>query len=177
MGRMTANSEWALIVAGVMMSLAVWVFPLVLIATLILAIFSKTRLVGGLILYIFSFLVGAATWFFGAAATFTSFGWFGLIIGLIFMGIGVVPLGIIGGFIYLDPGFAIGVIIMLVLTFAFRTVGREALDVADEVLLDVVGVTLELFEVEGGVVVKALACGLVQPLPQGFALDPCHPCA
>ena len=34
-----------------------------------------------------------------------------------------VPLGIIGGFIYLDPGFAIGVIIMLVLTFAFRTVG------------------------------------------------------
>ena len=78
---------------------------------------------GGLILYIFSFLVGAATWFFGAAATFTSFGWFGLIIGLIFMGIGVVPLGIIGGFIYLDPGFAIGVIIMLVLTFAFRTVG------------------------------------------------------
>ena len=48
---------------------------------------------------------------------------------------------------------------------------RETLDVADEVLLDVVGVALELLEVEGGVVVKALAGGHVQPLVQGFALD------
>ena len=120
---MTAIAEWTLIAAGVMMSLVVWAFPLVLMATLVLAIFSKTRFAGGLILYIFSFLVGAATWLFGAAATFTSFGWFGLIVGLILFGIGVVPLGIIGGFIYLDPGFAIGLIIMLVLTFAFRTAG------------------------------------------------------
>ena len=120
---MTVIAEWALTAAGIMMSLAVWAFPLVLMATLVLAIFSKTRFAGGLILYIFSFLVGAATWFFGAAATFTSFGWFGLIIGLIFLGIGVVPLGIIGGFIYLDHGFAIGLIIMLVLTFAFRSAG------------------------------------------------------
>ena len=50
-------------------------------------------------------------------------------------------------------------------------VGREALDVADEVRLDVVGVALELLEVEGGVIVKALTGGLVQPLVQGFALD------
>ena len=48
---------------------------------------------------------------------------------------------------------------------------REALDVADEVLLDVVGVALELLEIEGGVVVKTLAGGFVQPLVQGFALD------
>ena len=49
---------------------------------------------------------------------------------------------------------------------------REALDVADEVLLDVVGVTLELLEIEGGVVVKALSGGIVQPPVQGFTLDP-----
>ena len=128
---MTAIAEWALIAAVAIMSLAVWAFPLLLMATLVLAIFSKTRPVGGLILYIFSFLVGAATWFFGAAATFTSFGWFGLIIGLIFLGIGVVPLGIIGGFIYLDYGFAIGLIIMLVLTFAFRGAGLWLMTLSD----------------------------------------------
>ena len=38
-------------------------------------------------------------------------------------------------------------------------------------ILDVVGVTLELLEVEGGVVVKALSGGIVQPPVQGFALD------
>ena len=50
-------------------------------------------------------------------------------------------------------------------------VAREALDVADEVRLDVVGIALEPLEVEGGVVVKALAGGLVQPAVQGFALQ------
>ena len=43
-----------------------------------------------------------------------------------------------------------------------RTLAREALDVADEVLLDVVRVALELLEVERRVVVEALAGGLVE---------------
>ena len=49
---------------------------------------------------------------------------------------------------------------------------RKALDVADEVFLDVVGVTLEFLEIEGGLVMKALSGGLVQSPVQGFALDP-----
>ena len=48
---------------------------------------------------------------------------------------------------------------------------REAVDVADEVPLDVVGITLELLEVERGAVVEALAGGPVQPQVQRFALD------
>lgn len=40
--------------------------------------------------------------------------------------------------------------------------GREVLHVADEVLLDVVGVALQLLEVERRVVVGALASGLVE---------------
>ena len=49
---------------------------------------------------------------------------------------------------------------------------REALDVALEVFLDVVGVTLEFLEIEGGLVMKPLSGGLVQSPFQGFALDP-----
>jgi hypothetical protein len=41
-------------------------------------------------------------------------------------------------------------------------VRREALDVADQVLVDVVGVALQLLEVERRVVVEALAGGLVE---------------
>ena len=117
-----ATVEWALDASGFMMSLAVWVFPLVLVTTAVLVIFRRTRPWGGVILCSFSMLVGAATWFFGAAATFASFGWFGLIVGLLLLGLGVVPLGIIGGFVYLD-GVAPTIIILLVATFAFRGAG------------------------------------------------------
>ena len=117
-----ATVEWALDASGFMMSLAVWVFPLVLVTTAVLVIFRRTRPLGGMILCSFSMLVGAATWFFGAAATFASFGWFGLIVGLLLLGLGVVPLGIIGGFVYLD-GVAPTIIILLVATFAFRGAG------------------------------------------------------
>ena len=48
---------------------------------------------------------------------------------------------------------------------------REAIDVADEVPLDVVGIALELLEVERGAIVEALAGGSVQPQVQGCALD------
>ena len=52
---------------------------------------------------------------------------------------------------------------------------REALDVDDEVLLDVVGITLELFEVEPGVVVEALAGGPVQSGVERLAFEPAAP--
>ncbi|MFO0875267.1 MAG: hypothetical protein U0575_15030 [Phycisphaerales bacterium] len=50
-------------------------------------------------------------------------------------------------------------------------VGREALDVAVEVLGDVVGIALELLEVQRRVVVEPLARRLVQPGIEGFALE------
>lgn len=49
-------------------------------------------------------------------------------------------------------------------------VGRETLDVADEVLLDVVGVALQLLEIERRVVVEALTGGLVECGVKGIAL-------
>ena len=118
-----AFAEWALDASGFMMSLAVWLFPLALVTTAVLVIFRRTRSWGGLVLHYFSLVVGAATWFFSAAVTFSSFGWFGLIVGLLLLGLGVVPLGIIGGFIYLD-GVAPTIIILLVATFALRGAGR-----------------------------------------------------
>ena len=64
-----------------------------------LVLFHKTRAYGGGALWLFSWLVGLSTWLLGAAFTFGSFGsfgWIGLIVGLLLFGIGVVPLGAFG---------------------------------------------------------------------------------
>ena len=90
-----------------------------------LSIFRRTRPWTGAILYWFSFLAGAATWFYGAGITFASFGWVGLFVGLVLLGVGVVPMGVIGGL--LEGGelaaMARGLLLMLVVTFLFRGVG------------------------------------------------------
>ena len=81
--------------------------------------------VDGDVLYCFSFVVGAATWLYGAAITFASFGWVGLFIGLFLFGVGVVPMGILGGF-WEGGEFAAmarGLILMLAGTLLFRFVG------------------------------------------------------
>src|ERR1700740_687185 len=63
-----------------------------------LAAWRNTRGSAGLGLLVVSYIFGSATWFLGAAVSFGSFGWLGLFIGLFVLGIGVVPLGIIGAF-------------------------------------------------------------------------------
>ena len=51
-------------------------------------------------------------------------------------------------------------------------VGRESIDVADEMLRDVIGVALELLEVERRVIVEALAGGIVQDPVEHVVIKP-----
>ena len=104
-----------------------WIaLAIVLFVLLPLAVWRKTRIVSGAALYIISYIFGATTWFLGAAATFGSFGWTGLIIGLLVFGIGVVPLGIIGAFLKLEiGGLGVTLCVMLVITFAARFAGAH----------------------------------------------------
>ena len=50
-------------------------------------------------------------------------------------------------------------------------VGGEAIDVAGQVLVDVVGVAFEFLEVERRVVVEALAGGLVEEVVEGVVVE------
>ena len=97
-----------------------------------LAAFRKTRGAAGVGLFIVSYIIGATTWFLGAAVTFGSFGWAGLIIGILFLGLGVVPLGIIGAFFSLGIS-ELGVIlcVMIVITMAARFAGAACVASAD----------------------------------------------
>jgi hypothetical protein len=67
-----------------------------------LAAFKTTRAFAGLALTILSYVFGATAWLYGAACSFAAFGWVGLIVGLLFAGIGVVPLAMIAGIFKAD---------------------------------------------------------------------------
>jgi hypothetical protein len=66
------------------------------------AAFKTTRAFAGVALTILSYVFGATAWLYGAACSFAAFGWVGLIIGLVFAGIGVVPLAMIAGIFKAD---------------------------------------------------------------------------
>lgn len=102
-----------------------WIaLAIVLFVLLPLAAWRKTRGVAGAGLFIASYIFGTTTWFLGAAATFNSFGWLGLIIGLLVLGVGVVPLGIIGAFFKMNIiDLGVSLCVMLVITLAARFAG------------------------------------------------------
>ena len=109
------------------LALAVAIFVL-----LPLTIWRKTRGVAGAGLLITSYIFGLTTWLLGAAVTFGSFGWFGLIIGLLFLGVGVVPLAIIGAIFKLDNGgLALVLVVMVAVTFGARFGGVYAASKAE----------------------------------------------
>ena len=109
------------------LALAVAIFVL-----LPLTIWRKTRGAAGAGLLITSYIFGLTTWLLGAAVTFGSFGWFGLIIGLLFLGVGVVPLAIIGAIFKLDNGgLALVLFVMVVVTFGARFGGAYAASKAE----------------------------------------------
>jgi hypothetical protein len=92
-----------------------------------LTFWRKTRGAAGVGLVVTSYIFGITTWLLGAAVTFGSFGWFGLIVGLLVLGIGVVPLGIIGAIFKLDNGgLALVLFVMVVVTLGARFRGDYA---------------------------------------------------
>lgn len=58
-----------------------------------LGIFRLTRSFAGGALVFASYVFGLILWVYGAIATFLYWGWLGLIIGLVIVGVGVVPMG------------------------------------------------------------------------------------
>lgn len=60
-----------------------------------LGIFKWTRPFAGASLIFASYFFGITLWFWGAVATFEYWGWPGLIVGVVLLGVGVVPTGLI----------------------------------------------------------------------------------
>lgn len=115
-------AAWAYGAAETMMTVALYA-ALALPIGFVLSIFRTTRPLTGFGLVVFSWLLGAVMWLWAVAITFSSFGWIGLFIGLMILGLGVVPLGLLG--IFLEEGAAATVPLwgMAVLTYGLRFTG------------------------------------------------------
>lgn len=102
-----------------------WIALAVVVLVLLpMAAWRRTRGAAGTGLLIAAFIFATTTWSLAAAITFGSFGWLGLIIGLLVFGVGVVPLGIIGAFFKLDIiGLGVSLCVMLVITLTAQIAG------------------------------------------------------
>ena len=97
-----------------------------------LAVLRKTRGAAGFGLLIASSVFGIITWLVGAIVTFASYGWPGLFIGFFVLGIGVVPIGIIGALFQLHiNGLAVWLCIMTVTALGSRSAGAACVASAD----------------------------------------------
>ena len=116
--------EW---IAGAALSAYDFMHPIFGIASLLvifvfipLGFFRGTRGFAAVALMLSSYIFGFTTWLFSAAVTFGLLGWFWLIVGLLFAGLGVAPLGIIAAIIKGYGSVAWGIVFGLFLTFGSR---------------------------------------------------------
>jgi uncharacterized protein YacL len=97
---------------------------IVVLVLLPMALFKATRPAAGTGMYFSSYLFGLTTWFLDATVTFVTWGWVGLIIGLIIAVVGVVPIAILASFISLkEPILGFSLIVMVLIVFATRMGG------------------------------------------------------
>jgi len=103
------------------LSFIVFVFNLIILCPL--AIIPPTRQWAGIGFYISSYIFGITGWFMGLLLTWTLWGGLAVIIGLLIVGIGVVPMAMIATLLngmWLELGL---LSVAVILTFGLRTLG------------------------------------------------------
>lgn len=95
-------------------------FGLLVIAFLPLSAFRKTRGFGLAAIFCASVLFGATAWMEGLVTTELFWGTWGVIIGLCFAGVGVVPMGILAAFLHGEWSALFELLALIALTFGCR---------------------------------------------------------
>jgi len=106
-----------------LMSLSIILLALNIVVLLPMSLIPPTRPWAGLGFFISSYIFGLTGWFMGLLLTWAIWGGVVVIIGLLFMGIGVVPLGMLATLfngMWLELGL---LTFVLILTFGLRTLG------------------------------------------------------
>jgi hypothetical protein len=122
-------SDEAFVYFGEAFTYIAWLVDLALvlcvIALLPLLAVRKTRSASAKGFLVSSYVFGASTWMASVLACKLYLGWFWLAVGLFFIGIGVVPLGIIGAIVYSDWVAVAYLFAGLLLTLGSRAIGRS----------------------------------------------------
>lgn len=99
------------------------IFWICCIIVLPMAFFKKTQSIAAVGFFIASYVFGITLWFYSFFITYSFWGIFGIIIGLMLAGIGVFPLAIIASAIHSEWWLVFNLIITGVLTYGFRYLG------------------------------------------------------
>ena len=113
-----------------------WILPLIapitgvvfvvdILIILPIALIPRARGFAGNALFVSSYAYGITLWFSGLLITYLVWGFLGVFIGLFFLGLGVVPIGMIASAIEGEWWVVVNLIILTILTFASRAGGMQ----------------------------------------------------
>jgi hypothetical protein len=106
------------------------VFVISILILLPLGLFHKTRSFAGNGLVLASWIIGFSTWIWSFLLTYSFWGLFGLFVGLIFAGIGVLPIAMIASLFNAKWALFAQLLISVIVIYGFRILGIYLLDLA-----------------------------------------------
>ena len=107
------------------------VFWFIILVLLPLAVFKKTRLFSGGTMFLLSYLFGLALWIYSAIGAYLLWGWFGLIVGVLLMGVGVFPVALLVSMFSGEWLFFWNLVFGLITTFGIRFLGLYLINKAE----------------------------------------------
>jgi hypothetical protein len=119
-GLVNSILEWLATASAIALGLSSSIF-------LILGMFRATRKLAGVGLVVSSYVFAVTLWAYSAVVTFTYWGWIGLIIGLVLLGVGVVPMSFLALALEANRLWVVGFGFLLVATFGARILGTYCL--------------------------------------------------
>lgn len=128
-GSATAVSLWLLQWTQPVFWLAVAISLFILAP---LALIPPARAAAAIGFVVASYVFGAIMWIWGITYTYVVWGFFGVIIGLVIMGVGVVPIAMLASLLHADWMTLVGFVISAVLTFGLRALALWLAKKVDE---------------------------------------------
>ena len=98
-------------------------FDICILIFLPLCIFRKTRPWAGLGFYYASYVFGIVLFAYSCLFAFSVWGFTGLIVGLVFAGIGVVPVALLAALFHAEWSVLLELVFGILFTFGFRALG------------------------------------------------------
>ena len=114
-GAWLADKAYPILIVLFLLALVVTVFIL-----LPLAIFRKTRGFAGVGIYVTSYVYGLTVWVWSLLLTYTLWGGFGVVIGILMGGVGIVPLSVVACLFKGMFSTAFQVVLLAAFVFAVR---------------------------------------------------------
>ncbi len=107
-------------------------FTVCILILLPIAIFKKTRQFSSIAFFIASYVFGIITWIWSFLLAYVSWGFIGLLIGLLIGGVGVIPIAMLAT-IFNGKWAALGqLVLLIVFTFGFRFLAIYFAEKADD---------------------------------------------